>query len=344
MWRVSGQRHILHQIEANLKLGQMPHALLLSGPPHVGKMTLALDLAQALNCTDTGPAPCGICSQCLRIAQGLHPDVRTVSIQRGSGERPSRTVIGIDDIKDVLRQVSMKPYEGSRIVIIFDGAESMSEEAANAVLKTLEEPPPDVVFLLLTANEEALLPTIRSRCQKFSLTTAPLGEVALRLEEEHNAAPEESQRLARLSRGCMGWAVTALNDPNVVEELETQLDRMISVCCSGLPDRFAYAAELATLFSRDREAARQVLYLWLRWWRDLLLIKEGAEEYVANLPKLLEMQVLASHLTTAGIVGFVKRLLSTLEALDRNAGPRLALESLMLDLPTSFPAQPQPGP
>ena len=334
MWQVTGQQHILRQFEANLGLGQIPHAMLLTGPPRVGKMTLALNLAQALNCTEPGPAPCGECRQCSRISLGQHADVRTVSVAQGSANgRASRTVIGIDDIKDVLRQISLKPYEGSRIVIIFDGAESMSEEAANAVLKTLEEPPAEVVFLLLTANEGALLPTIRSRCQRYSLSPAPLEEVTRRLQEDHGAGPEESERLARLSRGCMGWAVDAAANPEVIEDLEVQLDRMKAVCESGLGERFSYAAELATLFSRDREAARQLLYLWLRWWRDLLLIKEGAEDYAANRPRLLELQVLASTLTTSAIVAFIKRLLTTLQALDQNASPRLALESLMLDLP-----------
>ena len=330
----------MRQLEACLKQGQMPHAFLFAGPPHVGKMTLALNLAQAVNCLEPSLGPCGACQQCRRISQGQHADVRVISVAHGLTEGPTRTVIGIDDIKDVLRQVSLKPYEGSCTVIIFDGAESMSEEAANAVLKTLEEPPPQVIFLLLTANETTLLPTIRSRCRRFNLLPVPLTEVAERLVEDHGAGPEQSERLARLSRGCLGWAVTATQSPDSVQELELQLDRLKTVCESGLLERFSYAAELAALFSRDREAARQILYLWLRWWRDLLLIKEGAEGYLNNPARLLDLQMLASRMTTANIVKFVKRLLATLEALDQNASPRLALESLMISLPSEAKGDP----
>ncbi len=334
MWQIYGQDHLLAQLNASLKRGQFAHAYLLVGPPHVGKMTLAINLAQALNCLEGFGPPCGSCAQCTRIAQRQHADVRVVTLNMGDGEGLNRTVIRIEDIRDVLRQVSLNPYEGAYSVVIIDPAESMSEDAANALLKTLEEPPPKVLMLLLTTNEEAMLPTIRSRCRRLQLLPLGKSHMVDKLINEHQVQPEEADRLARLSRGCFGWAINALaEESGFLQQREEELDRLIQACQSGLDSRFALANEIATLFYQDRTAAKESLYQWLRWWRDLLLIKEGGEEFLHNTDRDEQLRSQATRLTTAQIVSFIKRVLDTLEALDRNASARLALEVLMLDLP-----------
>ena len=333
MWDLVGQDHILRQIEFGLKWDRMAHAYLLIGPEHVGKMTLAIEIAKALNCLDRQDSPCGSCSQCTRIAAGNHPDVRVVSkVSRAEGEA-ARTVIGIQEVREVLRQVSLKPFEGSRIVVIFDGVESLSDEAANALLKTLEEPPDQVALLLLTANEDAILPTIRSRCRPLSLLPVPRAQMVEALVFRESCDRERAGELARLSRGCYGWAQTVLREPDLWDEREQDLDRLVQVCRSGLEERFAYASELATRFSRDRDSAQQLLFEWQRWWRDLLLIKEGAEGYLHNADRADELRMHATGVTTAQAVAFLERIDRTLKALEQNANARLACEVLMLNLP-----------
>ena len=333
MWQVYGQDHIIRQLESSLTAGRLAHAYLLIGPPHVGKMALAINLAQAVNCLEGPGAPCGDCAQCTRISQRIHADVRVVAVGPREEGRSTRTVIGIDDVKEVLRQVNLKPFEGSRSVVIFDGAESMSDEAANALLKTLEEPPDQVMILLLAHDEDALLPTVRSRCRRLLLRPVAKDLVVSKLVNDHRADPDQAENLGRISRGCLGWAVAALENQEILEERENQLARLTEICRSGLRDRFSYANDLASTFSRDRESARQVLYLWLRWWRDLLLVKEGADEYLHHTDWTEELRLQATQLRTFEVVNFIKSLNQTLEALDRNASPRLALELLMLNLP-----------
>lgn len=343
MWQIYGQDHLIRQLEAGLKTGRLAHAYLLVGPPHVGKMALALNLAQAVNCLDRleldgpgevpGGAPCGDCVQCRRIAQGLHADLKIVGLGSGEEDGPARRDIRIDQVREIESFLNLTPYEGSCKVVVMDGAELLNTAAANALLKTLEEPPADALLLLLTANEDALLSTIRSRCRALYLKPVAKAELEQRLVSGYAAAPALAEQLARLSRGCLGQAVNALRDGQILEQREADLERLQAVCQGGLDARFDYAAELATGFNRNRDATRELLYLWLRWWRDLLLIKEGAEEYVHNADRLTPLRLQATRLTTAQVVAFIRRLNRTLEALDANANARLALEALLLALP-----------
>ncbi|MCI0847290.1 MAG: DNA polymerase III subunit delta', partial [Chloroflexi bacterium] len=300
---------------------------------HVGKMAMAINLSQAVNCLEGPGAPCGTCTQCTRIAAGLHADISILIPGQGEEGRSPKTVIGIDAIKELIHRVSLNPYEGSSSVVIIDGAESMSDDAANALLKTLEEPPPQVMFLLLTANEGAVLPTIRSRCQSMVLVPLSRDAMVQRLVSGHQTTPEQAEHLFRLSRGCLGWAMGALDDAQVLEQRQADLERMQETLDAGLETRFTYANEIATLFGSDRDAAKDLLALWLRWWRDLLLIKEGAEEFLHNADYSDSLRNQASGLSTAEIVQFINRLMQTLSNLDSNVNPRLAMEVMMLNLP-----------
>ncbi|MCH8801716.1 MAG: DNA polymerase III subunit delta' [Chloroflexi bacterium] len=333
MWTIFGQDHLLKRLEPTLQQRRQSHAYLLSGPPHVGKMAMAINLSQAVNCLEGPGAPCGTCTQCTRIAAGLHADISILVPGQGEEGRSPKTVIGIDAIKELIHRVSLNPYEGSSSVVIIDGAESMSDDAANALLKTLEEPPPQVMFLLLTANEGAVLPTIRSRCQRMVLVPLSRDAMVQRLVSGHQTTPEQAEHLFRLSRGCLGWAIGALDDPQVLEQRQADLEKMQETLDAGLETRFTYANEIATLFGSDRDAAKDLLALWLRWWRDLLLIKEGAEEFLHNADYSDSLRNQASGLSTAEIVQFINRLMQTLSNLDSNVNPRLAMEVMMLNLP-----------
>ncbi|MCI0903514.1 MAG: DNA polymerase III subunit delta', partial [Chloroflexi bacterium] len=311
MWTIFGQDHLLKRLEPTLQQRRQSHAYLLSGPPHVGKMAMAINLSQAVNCLEGPGAPCGTCTQCTRIAAGLHADISILIPGQGEEGRSPKTVIGIDAIKELIHRVSLNPYEGSSSVVIIDGAESMSDDAANALLKTLEEPPPQVMFLLLTANEGAVLPTIRSRCQSMVLVPLSRDAMVQRLVSGHQTTPEQAEHLFRLSRGCLGWAMGALDDAQVLEQRQADLERMQETLDAGLETRFTYANEIATLFGSDRDAAKDLLALWLRWWRDLLLIKEGAEEFLHNADYSDSLRNQASGLSTAEIVQFINRLMQT---------------------------------
>jgi DNA polymerase-3 subunit delta' len=346
-----GHEGAVRALEGALAAGRLSHAYLLTGPAHVGKATLATALAQAVNCIavvasaeapamDFGePAlapvtsvPCGACRACTRIAAGEHPDVQTLTVDAEAEKGPT-TVIGIERVRELIASAHLLPYEGRSRVYVIDPADRMQEAAANALLKVLEEPPPGVLLVLVTANPDGVLPTIRSRCQEIALRPLPEAEVAQVLEAEHGQSPEQAATLARLSRGCIGWAITAAHDPSVPAGLHQRLERIAAVCEGGLAERFAYAEELARRFQRDRAAGRDELALWTRWLRDVLLLQHGQEERILHTAWAGTLRRLASGIAPAALTGWLRATERTLDALERNATPRLALEALMLGAP-----------
>ena len=337
MWKTVGQDRLLEQITGSLRVGRIGHAYLLAGPPHVGKMTLALDLASAVNCLqshETG-APCGACEPCSRIQRGVHSDLRVVSV---GGDPQAPTRISIRQIREAENFLSVTPVEGGWKVIILDGAETLSagqSESANALLKTLEEPPDQALLLLLTTSEDSVLPTIRSRCRFLPLRPMAGESLTEFLVSQHGAPPDHALWLSRLARGCPGSAINTLQDPTILEARSDELDSIAAPSANALDQRFAYANTLASGFSRERESVRQTLYLWQSWWRDVLLVKEGAAEHVQNIDRREELEQIAPSVASSAIVRFLKRTQTTLVALDANANPRLALESLMLEIPAS---------
>lgn len=333
MWSIIGQSRATSLLQKGLETGSLAHAYLFVGLAHVGKMTLALNLAQAVNCTEPD-APCGKCSACQRISQGKHADVQIIGLKADGDETgtKSRSEISIEQIRNIQYSVSIPAFEGKFKVFIVDEAERLSIEAANCLLKTLEEPSNRVVFILLTVNESLLPATVISRCQRLELFPLPVVEIETALVKQWGIEPEKSRLLAHLCHGCLGWAVHATDDA-VLKQRSEQLDEL-----TGLPDadgeeRFAYAARLATLFSRDSALVQQRLELWRDWWRDLLLVKIGLKETVTNADRLPALLATADKYGLRQIREYIESIRMASRQLRQNANPQLVLEVLMLAIP-----------
>lgn len=296
-------------------------------------MTLAMDVARLLNC-ETDVPPCAQCAQCRRVTGELHADVRIVRVEGTGREGRGRTAISIDQIRDVQREASLKPYEGRHRVFIIDGAEQLTEEAANALLKTLEEPPEEVVFMLLTADADALLPTILSRCQRIELRPLALELIAEELVKRFGTDREKADELARISGGRPGWALAASEGPDVLELRASRLDTVEVTLRQGVEGRFAYAERLGTAFTRNREGALAELELMVQWWRDVLVVGQDKTELVTNLSRLETLKSAAGGVSSELAASAIKAVQETMSYLERNANPRLALDNLMLSLPT----------
>jgi DNA polymerase-3 subunit delta' len=330
VWQTVGQDKAVAALQRALAQGRRAHAYLFVGPPQVGKRTLALELAKALNCEGPEP-PCQDCNPCRRIAAGIHTDVQVVGVDASDGG-PHKD-IRIQQIRDIERAVSLRPFEGRCRVVIIVPADAMNEEAQNAFLKTLEEPPPDVVFVLVASRPEALRATIRSRCQRLDFSPLPVSQLEEALRERWAVASGDAQLLARLSRGRPGWAIAAHQDEEMMRVRHEALMDVRTLPERTIQERFAYASEVGSRFSRDRTTVLAVLDLWREWWRDILLLSSGGQDAITNLDLSDILKAEASRYDPRQVVGFLRSLTATKRRLEENANPRLALEVLMLDLP-----------
>jgi DNA polymerase-3 subunit delta' len=332
MWDVVGQTKAVSLLRSSLEKGKLAHAYLFVGPAGIGKNTLALNLAQALNCEQENP-PCGSCTSCKKILEGKHADVQTIVVGGPStaGDNRNKTEIGIEQIRDVLHSANLPPFEGNHRVYIVEGAELMSTDAANCLLKTLEEPAEHVMFILLTSSEKQLLETIKSRCQRIELPPLPADEVEKALTGR-SVDPQNVRLLSKLAHGCPGWAFNALKNNVILEQRKERLQRFVEAMKSGYVTRFALSAEVALQFSRSRSDVFDVLKLWLDVWHDVLLVKTGVPGAVASVDIPDALMDLSQAFSLAQIKEAIHAIESAIEQLRLNANPQLVLEVLMLNI------------
>jgi DNA polymerase-3 subunit delta' len=331
MWQLIGQTRVVSLLQHSLESGTLAHAYLLAGPAHVGKMTLAINLAQALNC-DAPEKPCLTCNSCNKIAAGTHADVRMTGLARNDNETEAK-LISIEQIKDIQHAASLPPFEGRHKVFIIDGAELLSIEAANCLLKTLEEPAEKVTFILLTVNEKLIPSTVISRCQRLELPPLSIAEETRALAEQYGIEPERARLFAGLSHGCPGWALTAVHDDSLLRQRSEEINRLLGIIEAGNEERFAYVARLAARFSQNRGAVYDVLDLWLDFWHDLLLVKLGVGDMITNIDRKNEMAALADGYRLTSLRNYIESLRSAGVQLRQNVNARLAFEVLVLDIP-----------
>jgi DNA polymerase-3 subunit delta' len=306
---------------------QVSHAYLITGSEQIGKTTLALEFACLLQCQgrDAGsPEPCGACDPCRKIAAGSHPDVRLVV-------RPAdKRILPVELVREVIHTANLAPSVGPWRIFILPEIERMAAASANALLKTLEEPPERVVLLLTCSEPEALLPTVVSRCQLVPTQPPSPDEIRLALVERWNIEPQRAEQLAALSHGRIGWAIDAAQHPDVERARSEALARLISLTGASRDERLRAASALAP----DTDAAREVVELWLFWWRDVVLAACGARGLASSGEARAEAERQGHALGIERAQGFLNALVAAREALEANANPLLTIEALLLELPT----------
>ena len=339
---VVGQESAIGVLTGAVANERLAHAYLFAGPEHTGKTLAALQFAQLLNCTGAEP-PCGRCRQCEHVASMTHADVEIVTIggicdetEHNHAKDDSRD-IRICQVRRIQHVVSRASFEGRYRVIIFEPAAAMNEPTANALLKTLEEPPEHVVLILITDREEMLLPTIRSRARRVGFAGQPPALIERTLRTRWDVEPERAAELARLSGGRIGWAVVAMHDDGLLEHRRESLDRVQTLASAPLADRFAWAGEVGGRYTKDRAGVQATLEIWQAWWRDILLIAAGREIQAVHRDRLDTLRPLAAQCDVRAAVRALRAIGDARLQLTENASPVLALELMTLALPVLRP-------
>lgn len=316
MWSTIGHGWATEFLRGAINGQQVAHAYLFTGSANVGKTHLALEFASALNCTGDAP-PCRSCSACRRTAEGTHPDVTLVE--------PDGDRIKIDQVRGLQRQLALSPHEGPWRVCIIAEFQAATVEAANAFLKTLEEPPSRVVIVLTATDASLLLPTIVSRCQILPLRAVPMERIECVLVEQWKESEDRARLIARLSGGRVGWAIRATQEPSMLAHRHRCIDELLSLVQRGTAARIGAAERL----SKGGDLA-EVIRVWQTWWRDVVLAKSGCEELVVNLDFSDALNRLAGQCDLAEAEAYVRDTESALQRLDQNVNARLTLEVLLL--------------
>lgn len=366
-WKTFGHPGATRLLSRSSETGRLAHAYLITGPEKVGKRTLAVDMACMVNSEPVvdmfGEAPnidLRTSHQAERIRRGIHSDVRIIDPNTelekdvrsarpdgdestdgdgGPGESRGRKNISINHIRDLIRDSATKSFEGTNKVFIIDGAHRMSIEASNTLLKTLEEPSDDVLIVLTAPSAESLPETVVSRCQRIELRPVDPEVIESELVAQFEADEEQAQLLSRLSRGCPGWAIDALNDPTIIDAHNQAVLRFGGIITGNVEERFRYARQTGGQFWRDREAVSAEMQRWLEWWRDIAMMRHKLSENVTNVEWRDLLSEIAGELKEVQIAAAVTAIQNAQAALEANAMPQLTLEVLMLDLPWVDPAK-----
>lgn len=336
-WGIIGHEWAVEQLRLSIRSGADAHAYLFSGPPGLGKRLLALRTAQALNCERGAGDPCLACRACRRIERGNHPDVRIASMESqaaaGKAEEAARQKeLKIATVREWQRDITLRPYEAQRRVLILHDAERLSEEAANAMLKTLEEPPP-YATLILVADSNDLLPTIVSRCRILRLRPLPRRQVVAALASR-GADPETAALLAAWSGGRIGQALRLLETPEAIARRDERLAALLAIHEEGRGEGMRWAEQRSREYrGGEQESVFAWLELWQSWWRDVLLVAAGSPEGVVNIDRQVDLERIARRHPLPRIYAFITQLGQAAQQLRENANPNLVLENLALHAP-----------
>lgn len=320
MIKFLGNKPVRLLLQQGIRRDALAAAYIFAGPAGVGKKLLALLLAKSLNCLAGGGDLdcCGSCASCRKIDTGNHPDVQLIV--------PDTKVLKVDQIRSLIQEINFRPFEGRRRVFILDDADRMNEEAANCLLKTLEEPPEKSILVLITASLYALLPTIRSRGQILNFRPIPAPEIEEYLRAERSFPPDRATVAARVSTGSLGRALSL--DMDAFASLQKETFELLELLTRA--DDAALLSRFRSIFGPEFKRVDVDLFLqiFVSILRDLVIMEHFRDrEHITHYEQLNLLIALRHHFT----MEIVEKILHELEEMGRKSHINLKPDVYLLN-------------
>ncbi len=320
--QVAGQEETKASLIKSINNNQISHCYIFEGPKGMGKFNLALIFAQSLLCLNFHKEPCNQCNSCIKVNSFNHPDLHVINEDEKSIKR--------EDIDELINSIYKKPYEAKRKVYIIKDAHSMTVQAANTFLKTLEEPPSDTVMILLTTNSNLLLPTIVSRCQEVKFRNISK-ETIKRYLNEYNMTPEAVELAVNYSNGNLNKAINIIKGN---DEILKKREEIINIFDKIINSDSEIIYELESYFDEQKDNIDLVIEIMIIWIRDVLFVCNGMENLVINKDYI---NLLYKHgkgmKMDSDIVEFMQNVSDNIKS---NVSYKLAIDNMLLKIQEVF--------
>ncbi|MFW5972222.1 MAG: DNA polymerase III subunit delta' [Bacillota bacterium] len=320
---IIGQETVVQILKEELDSDRINHAYLFSGKYGIGKKSLAVEFTKAILCRDDSIDACEQCLVCRKINHSNHPDVQIVAIEEEGDS------IKIEQIREMQRDMAYRPYESNNKIYIIEDADKMTTEAANSLLKTLEEPPEYGVIILLAEEINKLLPTVISRCQQLALSNLSSDEIEKELLKRDYKADKVSLIL-KLADGSLGYALDMLNNEDFLDNRKKILDKL-----HELPDLNSVQIFKMVDFIMDilkNNSKFPLFYLILSWYRDIMLYNQGCKESLINNDYLQGIKEGNNYYSLEELISIVELVNNIKRYINRNVKKDLALQVLFLKI------------
>lgn len=331
-WPIVGHSNIVSYLQKGLEGQRVSHAYLFVGLQHIGKTIMAENFVNSLICenfhSNKGSVPCGECQCCRQVSNQVHPDVAWLGREVNEKTGKLKKNISIEQIRTLQNRLSLHSFLNSYKVAVINEAETLSLEAANSLLKTLEEPTPKTVIVLLTTTVSALPRTVISRCQILNFLPVSTEEIfnhllSLKIDRK------KAKTISELSFGRPGTAINYIEQPEDYNDFQASAKQFLTLMKSDLSSRFKMIGELVDL--KNVGLVKETLNTWSKVIRDLILIRYLAENLISNSKLLPELQPLATSYSSDDLMSFMRDVNLSQRYLAANVNPKLTLENLVLN-------------